>query len=339
MSDFTHLKEWYKLPDKTKIAIFNTTGSSLGLPSYAIEKDWWVVHTIALVFTMECAGSLVFKGGTSLSKGWNLIQRFSEDIDLALDREYLGFTGELEIAEIRRLRRKSNEYITNIFSPELQKKFNETGFKGVTVKNREVKSHDQDPIIMDIYYPKLTEKDEYSKPGVQVEVGSRSLKEPFTDKTFASIVSLQFPGRPFSDKPLTVPVVNPERTFLEKVFLLHEELQRPIERKRVDRLSRHLYDIEKLSNTKYAEVALKGPDLYNTIVAHRRKFNRISGVDFDNHITDKIVFVPPEDVLSDWETDYKQMSESMIYGDALLFDKLIEKLKKLQSRINKIKWD
>lgn len=339
MHDFPHIKEWLKLTDDTRLNIFTETGRDRGLLPYAIEKDWWVVHTIALIYTMDCAGSLVFKGGTSLSKGWNLIQRFSEDIDLALDREYLGFTGELEIADVRRLRRESYKYITNTLTPELQNKFIEYGFVNVTVKFREVPNHDQDPIIIEIFYPKLTEKDTYLKPGILVEVGSRSLIEPFTNRTFATMVAEKYTEKPFSDKPVTIPTVNPERTFLEKIFLLHEELQRPDEKKRVDGLSRHLYDIEILSRTKFAEEALKGPDLYHTIVEHRRKFNRISGVNFDNHSPEKIVFVPPLHVISEWETDYTKMKESMIYSEALPFNDLIQKLIETQSRLNNLKWD
>lgn len=338
MQDFPHIKEWLDLSDETRLNVFTETARDRGLLPFAIEKDWWVVHTMALIFTMDCAGSLVFKGGTSLSKGWNLIQRFSEDIDLALDREYLGFAGDLKNAEVRWLRRKSFEYLTTTFTPELQKKFIEYGIENVTAKFREVPNHDQDPIIIEIYYPKLTERDTYLKPGILVEVGSRSLIDPYTNRTFATVVAEKYTEQPFSDKPITVPTVNPERTFLEKIFLLHEELQRPDEKKRVDGLSRHLYDIEILSQTEFAEEALKGPDLYNTIVDHRRKFNRISCVDFDNHTPDKIVFVPPDDVLFDWETDYKQMQESMIYGEALPFNLLIDNLKTLQYRINNLKW-
>ena len=246
---------------------------------------------------MECARSLVFKGGTSLSKGWNLIQRFSEDIDLALDREYLGFEGELENADIRRLRRKSYEYLTTAFTEELKSKFAEVGFTNVTVKYQEVENHDQDPIIIEIYYPKLTEKETYLKPGVLVEVGSRSLRDPFTNRTFTTIIAENYSGQPFADKPITIPTVNPERTFLEKIFLLHEEFQKPAEKIRVNRLSRHLYDIEKLSNTEFANIALKNGDLFNTIVVHRSKFSPISGVDFANHRPDKIAFVPPEHLL------------------------------------------
>lgn len=338
MNDFSHLKEWLKLSDDTKLRIFTETGRNLGLLPVAIEKDWWVVHTLTVIYTMSCAGSLVFKGGTSLSKGWNLIQRFSEDIDLALDREYLGFSGELENADVRRLRRKSYEYLTETFTPELQKRFAEVGFTDVTIKYREVPNHDQDPMVIEVYYPKLTEADTYLKPGVLVEVGSRSLKEPFTDRTFATMVAENYPAQPFADKPITIPTVNPERTFLEKIFLLHEEFQKKSEKKRLDGLSRHLYDIEILSRTDYAGIALNNSDLYNTIVTHRSKFSRISGVDFANHSPDKIAFIPPEYVLPEWETDYNEMKENMIYGEALTFSEMIEKLKELQSRINSIKW-
>jgi hypothetical protein len=338
MPDFTHLKDWFKLTSETKLNIFTETGRKLGLPAVAIEKDWWVVHTLSLVFTLDCSKSLVFKGGTSLSKGWNLIQRFSEDIDLALDREYLGYKGELENAEVRKLRKVSYDYMTTTFTNELRGKFAEVGYTDVDVKYREVKNHDQDPMIIEIYYPKLTEKDSYLKPGVLVEVGSRSLIEPFTERPFTTIVAENYPSQQFSDKPITIPTVNPERTFLGKIFLLYEEFQRPEDKRRVDGLSRHLYDIEKLSQTEFTETALKNGDLYNTIVVHRSTFNRISGIDFANHSPNKISFVPPEHLLSVWEADYKLMQENMIYGDALQFDELIKKLKELQKRINNIKW-
>lgn len=82
MNKFSHLQEWFKLPDATKIRLFSETSRQIGLPSSsATEKDWWVVHTLAIIFSMDCANALIFKGGTSLSKGWNAIQRFSEDID------------------------------------------------------------------------------------------------------------------------------------------------------------------------------------------------------------------------------------------------------------------
>lgn len=335
MSEFTHLQEWFQLPDETKIRLFTETSRQIGLPSSsAAEKDWWVVHTLAVIFSMECANALIFKGGTSLSKGWNVIHRFSEDIDLALDREFLGFSGELSKQDIKKLRRKSFQFISEIFTKELGDKFAELGFKDVTVKYREVENHDQDPLIIEIYYNKLTETDTYLKPGVLVEVGSRSLKEPFTQRTFGTFISEIYADKPFTDKPITIPVVNPERTFLEKIFLLHEEFQKVPDKIRVERLSRHLYDIEKLSQTEYAEIALQNIDLYNTIVRHRSKFTAISGIDYAKHNPANIKFIPPDTIIKKWKTDYEEMKGSMIYGQPLEFGELINRLVELQKRIN-----
>lgn len=337
MNKFAYLQEWFQLPDETKIRLFAETSRQIGLPSSsAAEKDWWVVHTLAIIFSMDCAKAIIFKGGTSLSKGWNLIHRFSEDIDLTLDREFLGFSGEITKSDIKRLRRKSFQFISEVFTKELKNKFTELGFNDVTVKTREVENHDQDPLIIEVYYNKLTESDTYLRPGVLVEIGSRSLKTPFTQRTFGTFVSEIYENNTFSDTPITIPVVNPERTFLEKMFLLHEEFQKPFDKIRVERLSRHLYDIEKLSQTEYAEIALQDNELYNTIVSHRSKFNAIVGIDYSKHKPANLNFIPPGDIIKKWESDYNQMKENMIYGQALTFDELISRLTKLQKRINEI---
>lgn len=265
-----------------------------------------------------------------------MIQRLSEVIDLALDREFLGFSGELTKGDIKKLRKKLFEFISEVFTKDLKNKFVELGFVDIVVKPREVENHDQDPLIIEIYYKKLTETDTYLKPGILVEVGSRSLKEPFTQRTFGTFISEIYSDDPFSDNPITIPVVNPERTFLEKIFLLHEEFQKPLDKIRVERLSRHLYDIEKLSQTEYAEIALQDKKLYNTIVKHRSKFTAISGIDYAKHNPENIKFTPPETIIKKWEDDYNQMKDSMIYGQKLDFNALINRLTELQKRINEL---
>lgn len=194
------------------------------------------------MFSLSCAGSLVFKGGTSLSKGWRLIERFSEDIDLALDREFLGFTGELGKNQRDKLRKESVRYALETFAKELQEAFMEAGFPEVKVMPIFPKSPDHDPVKIDIYFPKLTVSDKYMKPGLQIELGARSLREPFSMVPIQSLVSTgdYFHDQDFIDFPFRIPIVNPERTFLEKIFLLDEENQRTEENRRVDRLSRHL---------------------------------------------------------------------------------------------------
>ena len=334
MNKFEYLIEWHKLPDGDKLRHFTSIGKSSQLPPMAVEKDWWVTHALSIIFSMSCASALVFKGGTSLSKAWNLIERFSEDVDLSLDREYLGFAGELSNKKIHKLRYASYDFLTTKFIQELCEWFNSLGFTNVIVKCRETVNHDQDPLVIEIYYPKLTEKDIYLRPGILVEVGSRSLKEPYSQRVFKTMVSEMFPNEPFSDSAVTIPTVNPERTFLEKVFLLHEEFQRPPQKMRIERLSRHLYDIEKLSQTPYFQKALSDKDLYSKIVAHRSKFSHLEGVDYTKHFSPHIQIVPPPGLLPLWEKDYNEMVESMIYGEKMPFNKLITRIIDIQKEIN-----
>jgi len=338
MSESTNLSEWLKLTDTEKKNLFTATGNKVGLPAVAVEKDWWVVQTLSLISSMECAESILFKGGTSLSKGWNLIKRFSEDIDLALDRSFLGFTGQLKKSEIRRLRKASFDYITNIFLRELEEKFNEAGFDHVSVNDVKVANHDQDPTIIEIYYPKLTEKDSYMRPGLLVEIGFRSLGEPNTKRSFRSMVAENFSSAAFADKPLSISTVNPERTFLEKIFLLHEEHQKPGDKIRIQRMSRHLYDIQMICKTEFADRAFENPELYKNIVNHRQRFTRISGIDYSKHSPASIRFIPPENLLRVWESDYIRMKENMIYGESSSLDGLIQELSDLQSKINRLDW-
>lgn len=335
MIDLTHIAEWQRLSKVTRQRIFTTTSRKIGLPSvFAAEKDWWAVQTLFTLFTMDCAHALLFKGGTSLSKGWQLLQRFSEDIDLALDREFLGFEGELTKADIRKLRRISYNYTTHEFAPALQKRFADIGFPEVEITVRSTANHDQDPVIIEVYYPKITEKDTYIKPGVLVEIGCRSMKEPFSIRSVNSLVSEAFPEMAFAEKPVAIPVVNPERTFLEKIFLLHEEFQRPPDKMRVNYLSRHLYDIEILSKTEFANNALLDRDLFTSIVNHRRVFTTVSGVDYNKHQPGFIRIIPPAEVWSLWEKDYELMRERMIYGKSKSFNELMTGIAALQDKIN-----
>jgi len=127
------MKEWLQLDKEQQLRIFEQIRSKTGLPVQAIEKDWWVVRTLELVFTSSIAAHTVFKGGTSLGKAWNLIDRFSEDIDLALDRKFLGFDKAMTRAQVSKLRKKSFYYVSEIFFPELKEKFVHAGFGQVNV--------------------------------------------------------------------------------------------------------------------------------------------------------------------------------------------------------------
>lgn len=123
--------EFLKLSKRDQQEVFNEIFRQKNLSPIAIEKDWWVVQTLRLIFEMEMAGSLVFKGGTSLSKAWGMIERFSEDIDLALDRKYLGFEGDLGKHQVDKLRRASQNFVREMIEKlkTLKAKINKLDWK------------------------------------------------------------------------------------------------------------------------------------------------------------------------------------------------------------------
>ena len=329
---------FYRLPDETKKRIYKNAGEKNNLPAYAVEKDWWVAQTLSILKNTEIGKHLVFKGGTSLSKAWDVIERFSEDIDLAVDRAFFGFEGELGKNQRTNLRKAANKYITGTLVPELIKAFEEAGLKNVKIELEEIKTSDQDPVIINVNYPPLIESPGYIQPRVQIEIGCRSLREPFEDRSIQSIVDSTYPKADFKQNPFTIPTVLPRRTFLEKIFLLHEEFQRPKEKIRVDRLSRHLHDIYQISKTNIADKALEDKELYESIVKHRHRYTRLGGVDYNLHQPQSIVFLPSEELTPAWKADYVKMQEQMIPGDSPKYEDLIEALAVLKEKINSVDW-
>jgi predicted nucleotidyltransferase component of viral defense system len=288
-----------------------------------------------IIFSLPYANHIVFKGGTSLSKAWDLIERFSEDIDLVIDRKHLGFEGELSRTQVKKLRKASFSFIGTDFYTDINNELIKLGVTAYELIVQEMKNTDTDPLIIELRYKSLTEEFDYLKPRVLIEVGARSLMEPVDEKAIISIVSSEFSQLPFAEKEIVIPVVSPKRTFLEKIFLLHEEFQKETKFIRVERMSRHLYDLEKLMDTPHGIEALKDSDLYNIIVEHRRNFNAIRGIDYANHTPKSINIVPSEETIKYWEKDYKTMQESMFYGSTISFGKLIERITELNTRINK----
>ena len=269
--------DFYKINKAEKEAIFNAIATEMGMTPFAVEKDWWVSRTLDIIFQMEIAQHLVFKGGTSLSKAWKLINRFSEDIDLVFDKEFFeGYKGDISRTQISKLRKEAGNYTTGTFFKELQEEFRVKGLNELAFKVIDSGESDQDPRIIEIYYQNVIPKPtEYVLPRVQIEISCRSLREPFSIQSFGSLVDEIYADSDFAETLFEVPTVNPERTFLEKLFLLHEEFHRPTYKMRVDRLSRHLYDIYHLIKAGIAAKAISDKELYETIVAHRYKFSRI----------------------------------------------------------------
>jgi len=329
------------LTEKQKKDIFQGVATEQGMTPFAVEKDWWVSRTLEIIFQMKIAKHLVFKGGTSLSKAWKLIHRFSEDIDLAIDREFFeGYSGDISKTKISKLRKEAGLYATGTFFEELQDEFKKKGYDNLEFMVINTGDSDQDPRVIEIYYPNVIQATtEYIKPRVQIEVSCRSLREPFTVKSFGSLVDEMYSDLEFADPLFEVPTVNPERTFLEKLFLLHEEFHRPVEKIRVDRLSRHLYDVYQLSKSGIAEKAFGDKELYETIVAHRFKFSRVGEIDYNHHNPMSLNPIPIPSIINEWKDDYSRMMEDMIYEENKpSFEDLIKNLNALRKQLQAVDW-
>jgi Nucleotidyl transferase AbiEii toxin, Type IV TA system len=333
------MTEWLKQTPERQGELLSLVSARTGLPAGAIEKDWWVTLALYAIFKTDWSDSLVFKGGTSLSKAWDIIERFSEDIDLVLDRSVLGFSGDLTKGQIRNLRKKSCEFTSGPFRENITAKLLEMGVPETSFKltAREVKSSDTDPQVLILQYQSVVEKGDYLKGAVLIEVGARSLKEPAEMREITSIITGTLQDAKIAGEPFRVMTVLPSRTFLEKIFLLHEEFSRKEEKEIKDRMSRHLYDLERLMDTEHGKNALADSSLYITIIEHRAHYNAVRGLDYKEHHPEMINFVPPATVLYQWENDYKSMQENMIYGESLPFNKLISRMEELKARIREIK--
>ena len=329
------MTNWIELTDKEKVEILDKVALTTGLPVESIEKDWWITMALRVLFSCECADHIVFKGGTSLSKAWNIVERFSEDIDIAIDRKFFGFEGELKKKQINNLRRASCAYISGKLKDELDSKLKSDGIEGYFLSVPETQDTTKDPQIIEIKYNTLFGTN-YIQNKIMIEIGSRSLIEPSENIQMRSLIADTFPNADFADGYCTIPTVIPQRTFLEKAFLLHEEFQKPTEKIRADRMSRHIYDLEKLMDTSYAKDALSNRNLYDVIVEHRRTLTSMKEVDYSTHAPKTINFVPPASVIATWKKDYEIMQGYMIYGESLPFDKLIERIKELKERFRNI---
>ena len=164
-----------------------------------------------------------------------------------------------------------------------------------------------------------------------MEIGARSLMEPTATMEIKSMISEVLPINTTLVNSSIIAAV-PEKTFIEKIFLLHE-LFSVGENMLADRKSRHLYDIEKMQDMDFAIKAISNDQLWSTIQHHRRIFTHVSGVDYSVDIRKNICLIPPPKIMEDWRMDYEKMQQTMIFGQSLIFNELIERIKQLSERI------
>lgn len=325
---------WLNYTDEEKLVLLQQTAEAKTIAAeQAIEKDWWVSTVLVALSKTSWADVLQFKGGTSLSKAWGLINRFSEDIDLAISRSFFNLPEETN-QQRAKIRRETFHYIEEKLLPELDSILISDGITGYEIELSTKNSSDMVTVVEVKYQSILPTKIDYLLPVVKIEFSAMSLEEPFEKRKITTLIHSLFPE---IDSELTClfKSVLPERTFLEKIFLLHEEYQK--EHPRTDRMSRHLYDLERMMDSPLAKSALLNVNLYKAVVSHRQNFNNLKEIDYATHAPTHLQVCPPDHLMGSWRKDYENMKESFIYDkDKKEFDEIMERMEELIGRIRTI---
>jgi predicted nucleotidyltransferase component of viral defense system len=324
---------WQKYNEDEKLVMLQQTATAKKILEQAVEKDWWVTVVLMALSKSSLSEFLQFKGGTSLSKSWGVINRFSEDIDLAISRSFFNLPDNTT-QQRTAIRRKAFHYIKEVLVDELSKILKEFEIKDFEIHFTTENSSAMVTTIEVRYKSILPTIIDYVSPIVKVEFSAMSLDEPYQEKELTTFIHFTYPDIDNDIKCIFKSVL-PERTFLEKIFLLHEEYQK--DKSRTTRMSRHLYDLEKMIDTSFAQSALQNTDLYKTVINHRQKFNNIQGIDYQTHCPKFIQIVPPENLIDIWKDDYERLKQSFIYEESKkTFEEIIERLQELTERIRKI---
>ncbi len=337
------MRHWQQLSIEDRLDVIEITSAKKHLPQLAVEKDWWVTMVLKALSNSRHFRLMSFKGGTSLSKGWNLINRFSEDIDIALRREGLFSISSTSGNQLAKARRTTRHYIVRELPSELAEALKamdivDFSVEPVTTRTDALGNTTElcattHPSTVFVHYKSiLPDVSEYIEPKVKIEISCLSMDEPVENKTIRSFMADVLSEE--EDVEVIFPTVVPTRTFLEKIFLLHEEFQK--EKPRSKRMSRHLYDIEKIMDTEFGK-SIEDRELYENVVRHRSVFNKIEGVDYKMHNPSLLSFIPPENAIADWKKDYESMQKHFIHDvHSLTFEELMKRMKELMERLRNI---
>ncbi|UKI44949.1 MAG: nucleotidyl transferase AbiEii/AbiGii toxin family protein [Porphyromonadaceae bacterium] len=331
--------DYFSLNPAQQRQVIEQTAAKLNLPVQAVEKDLWVTAILQVLFTLPCAHGLVFKGGTSISKVWNAISRFSEDIDLAIDRSLFDLDGELTKKQVKKLRKVSSMFVREELFGQLCEAIASTPLYGLCEIEAQPDgvgdSTYPEPRIIYVKYASLfSDKIDYILPVVKIEAGARSLLEPTLNVAIKSLVDAALPSITTSLVDVEVRTAVAEKTFLEKCFLLHELFSRGVAVS-ANRRSRHLYDLHMMMRKGIDKRAVSDDELWNTIHHHRSTLTSISGVDYTPDIRSRIVLTPPAECVEDWKSDYQAMQGSMIYNNPPSFEELLQSMAELEMAFKK----
>jgi hypothetical protein len=309
-----------------------------------VEKDFWVCWTLGRIFDdPELAPHLVFKGGTSLSKVFGVIQRFSEDIDLSIAPEWLGRTeSDLDEAPSRNRRERLNkelqaacgEMVANQLRQHLETRLQQQlGARSDRSSwlSHEVDASTQSPVLLFEYPSALMPMGGYISPVVKLEFGSLTDQRPTGSHVITPVLAEVIPQ--FDDDRAEVIALEVERTFWEKATILHAEYHRPAGQPIRDRYARHYSDVAALWRHPARELALERLDLLERVATHKSRFFASSWASYDTARPGSLRLSPPADREAELARDYARM-EPMFLTSPPPFAQVLEILREAEREIN-----
>ncbi len=320
------------MPASSRKELFRQTAAKFPfLSEAAIEKDFWVCWILKQIFASPLKDIVIFKGGTSLSKIFKLIHRFSEDIDLILNWKNNPVGDPMEARNYTKQGKFNEEldnwscyFVKEYILPEVQK------FCG-SICNAEIAENKPDNIV--ITYPKAF-SDQYLRPQILLEIGAKAAWVPHDTYSVTSYAADAYP-QIFTAPQAVIVATTPERSFWEKVTILHAEAHRPANSRIRERYSRHYYDTVMIADSSVKQQAFADLQLLQNVAEFKDKFYHAGWANYQAAKPGTMRLMPPEHSLPELYRDYQKM-RSMIYEDNLSFDDILRKVKNLENEINEL---
>lgn len=330
-----------KLSAKERAQLFEATAQKLGIDAVMIEKDFWVCWTLRQLFSLPGIGDhLIFKGGTSLSKVWRAIERFSEDIDVSLSRAWLGFKGENDPERATTGKKREKKLLelsatcAAKIKAELLPFIVEQARKELGDKGWSFNIDEKDTQTILFAYPTAMEESvlTYIPRQVRIEAGARSDDWPSDEKSIQPYVAEAFSDR-ITDCKVAIKTLSIERTFWEKATILHAEVHRPKDKEIPLRYSRHYSDLAMLAASKDGLAAIKNDKLRARVVEHKQVFFFSAWANYQTAVRGTFRLLPADDRLASLERDYREMQQ-MFFGKPMPWAEVVKTLARLEAFIN-----
>jgi len=318
--------------------LFLSTAVQMGMQPTVVEKDFWVCFMLDHLFhDCKYKKAFVFKGGTSLSKSYHVIERFSEDIDLILDwREILDDAdpwddrSKTKQDQFNKLANaKAAEFYREELVPELNKEL-----VNVLGEGQWLKVADEDAMVVNFWYPQIFESD-YLRSAVRLEIGPLAEWLPSHETAIVSFAAEHYPNV-FIKPETSILTIDVERTFWEKITILHKIANFPEGKALPRRYARHLYDVYKMGNSWVKDKAFERKELLEKDIIFKQKFYYSKGAHYETAKLETVRLVPQDHVLMALQADYNAMG-NMIYGEKPSFDEMLSYLEKLEKEIHELR--